>query len=65
MNRSTTLKKISKQLADLSDEELQRLMKLMEGLSEEDRRCLKYFGVWSDRPDLKDSVSWVRKLRDA
>ncbi len=65
MNRSVTLKRISKQLANLTNEELQKLLEFVEQLSEKDRRCLKYFGLWSDRADLEDSLVWVRQLRDA
>ena len=64
MNRTATLKKISKQVEKLSDEELEKLLTIIEKLNEEDRRCLKYFGMWAGRTDMKDSVKWVRKLRD-
>lgn len=64
MTRAALLEKISKRLAKLPDEELQRLLEIAKSLSEEDRRCLKYFGIWSKRTDLEDSVDWVRKLRD-
>jgi len=65
MNRTATLKKISKQIEKLSDDELAKLLTIIEKLNEEDRRCLKYFGMWAGRANMKDSVKWVRKLRDA
>ncbi|MBI3660076.1 hypothetical protein HY230_06355 [Candidatus Acetothermia bacterium] len=64
MNRTATLKKISKHIESLSDEELAKLLTIIEKLNEEDRRCLKYFGMWVGRRDMKDSVKSVRKLRD-
>jgi hypothetical protein len=64
MNRTATLKKISKQIEKLSDEELEKLLTIIEKQNEEDQRCLQYFGMWAGRKDTKDSVKWVRKLRD-
>lgn len=64
MTRAILLEKLSKKLEKLPDAELLRLLKIADDLGEVDRRCLKYLGIWAERADLEDSVSWLRRLRD-
>lgn len=64
MNRTAALKKLSRRIRELSDRDLEKLLQIVDNLTKDDLKCLKYFGLWKDRKDFNDSLAWVRRLRD-
>lgn len=64
MNRMMLVEKLTKRIEDLPDQQLVKLLKLLEELAADDLKCMQYFGCWKDREDLDDALGWVRRLRD-
>lgn len=64
MNRTAALKKLSQRIRELSDRDLEKLLQIVDSLTKDDLKCLKYFGLWKNRKDLDNSLTWVRQLRD-
>ncbi len=62
--RTAALKKLSQRIRDLSDRDLEKLPQIVDSLTRDDLKCLKYFGLWKARRDLANSPAWVRPLRD-